>query len=102
MDGRGLCGITLTPPRKPLVAAVDGHALAGGLELVLACDLVVASRGAMFGVPEVKRALFAAGGGALLLPRRVPILAPATVAARAAAGRSRRVAGVGQLEPEAA
>ncbi|MGY2066591.1 crotonase/enoyl-CoA hydratase family protein [Blastococcus sp. SYSU DS0619] len=72
IEGRGLCGITRTPPRKPLVAAVEGWALAGGFELVLACDLVVAGRGARFGVPEVKRSLVAAGGAALLLPQRVP------------------------------
>jgi enoyl-CoA hydratase len=72
IEGRGLCGITQTPPRKPLVAAVEGWALAGGFELVLACDLVVAAETARFGVPEVKRSLVAAGGGALLLPRRVP------------------------------
>ncbi len=72
IDGRGLCGITRTPPRKPLIAAVEGGALAGGFELVLACDLVVAGRSARFGVPEVKRSLVAAGGAALLLPQRVP------------------------------
>jgi enoyl-CoA hydratase len=72
IEGRGLCGITRTPPRKPLIAAVEGWALAGGFELVLACDLVVAGRGARFGVPEVKRSLVAAGGAALLLPQRVP------------------------------
>jgi enoyl-CoA hydratase len=72
IEGRGLCGITRTPPRKPLIAAVEGGALAGGFELVLACDLVVAGRGARFGVPEVKRSLVAAGGAALLLPQRVP------------------------------
>ena len=72
IEGRGLCGITMTPPRKPLVAAVEGWALAGGFELLLACDLVVAARTARFGVPEVKRSLVAAGGAALLLPRRVP------------------------------
>ncbi|MEU7811650.1 crotonase/enoyl-CoA hydratase family protein [Pseudonocardia sp. NPDC049154] len=71
IEGRGLCGITETPPRKPLIAAVEGYALAGGLELVLACDLVVAARTARFGVPEVKRALVAGGGAALLLPKRV-------------------------------
>jgi enoyl-CoA hydratase len=70
--GRGLCGITQTPPRKPLVAAVEGWALAGGFELLLACDLVVAGASARFGVPEVKRSLVAAGGGALLLAQRVP------------------------------
>jgi enoyl-CoA hydratase len=72
VPGRGLCGITQTPPRKPLIAAVEGWALAGGFELVLACDLVVASQTAKFGVPEVKRSLVAAGGGALLLARRIP------------------------------
>jgi enoyl-CoA hydratase len=72
IEGRGLCGITITPPRKPLVAAVEGWALAGGFELLLACDLVVAARTARFGVPEVKRSLVAGGGAALLLPRRVP------------------------------
>ena len=72
IEGRGLCGITQTPPRKPLVGAAEGWALAGGFELLLACDLVVAADTARFGVPEVKRSLVAAAGGALLLPRRVP------------------------------
>jgi enoyl-CoA hydratase len=72
IEGRGLCGITTTPPRKPLVAAVEGYALAGGFELLLACDLVVAGEGASLGVPEVKRALVAAGGAAFLLSQRVP------------------------------
>jgi len=72
IEGRGLCGITRTPPRKPLVAAVEGWALAGGFELVLACDLVVAGRTARFGVPEVTRSLVAAAGAALFLPQRVP------------------------------
>src|SRR3954463_5126797 len=72
IEGRGLCGITQTPPRKPLIGAVEGWALAGGFELLLARDLVVAAAPARFGVPEVKRSLVAAGGAALLLPRRVP------------------------------
>src|SRR5690349_16107278 len=72
IEGRGLCGITETPPRKPLIGAVEGWALAGGFELLLACDLVVAAETARFGVPEVKRSLVAAGGAALLLPKRVP------------------------------
>jgi enoyl-CoA hydratase len=72
IEGRGLCGITSTPPRKPMVAAVEGWALAGGFELVLACDLVVAGRSARFGVPEVARSLVAAAGAALLLAQRIP------------------------------
>jgi enoyl-CoA hydratase len=70
--GRGLCGITQTPPRKPLVGAAEGWALAGGFELLLACDLVIAGASARFGVPEVKRSLVAGAGGALLLPDRIP------------------------------
>jgi enoyl-CoA hydratase len=70
--GRGLCGITQTPPRKPLVGAAEGWALAGGFELLLACDLVIAGASARFGVPEVKRSLVAGAGGALLLPQRIP------------------------------
>lgn len=71
IEGRGLCGLTQAPPRKPLVGAVEGWALAGGFELLLACDLVVAGQSARFGVPEVKRALVAGAGAALLLPRRI-------------------------------
>jgi len=70
--GRGLCGITQTPPRKPLVGAAEGWALAGGFELLLACDLVVAGASARFGTTEVKRGLVAAAGGAMLLAQRVP------------------------------
>jgi len=73
IPGRGFGGITIAPPRKPLIAAVEGWALAGGFELMLACDLVVAGESSKFGVPEVKRALVAAGGGALLLPQRIPL-----------------------------
>jgi enoyl-CoA hydratase len=72
IEGRGLCGITMTPPRKPLIGAVEGWALAGGFELLLACDLVVAARTAKLGVPEVKRSLVARAGAALLLPQRIP------------------------------
>ena len=75
IPGRGFGGITITPPRKPLIAAVEGYALAGGFELMLACDLVVAGTGSKFGVPEVKRALVAGGAAALLLPRRIPFAA---------------------------
>jgi enoyl-CoA hydratase len=64
IPGRGI-GFTERPPRKPLISAVEGYALAGGTEVVLATDLVVASRSAKFGIPEVKRGLVAAGGGLL-------------------------------------
>jgi enoyl-CoA hydratase len=72
VDDRGFGGITERPPRKPIIAAVEGYAVAGGFELTLACDLVVAADGARFGVPEVKRGLVAAAGAAMLLPQRVP------------------------------
>lgn len=72
VEGRGLAGLTEAPPRKPLIAAVEGWALAGGFEMVLACDLVVASRESKFGIPEVKRSLVAGGGGLLRLPSRLP------------------------------
>lgn len=69
---RGIMGIALTPPRKPLIAAVEGYALAGGFEAVLACDLVVAARDSQFGLPEAKRGLAAMAGGLLRLPRAIP------------------------------
>jgi enoyl-CoA hydratase len=69
---RGFAGIVERPAEKPLIAAVEGYAVAGGFEIVLACDLVVASTGAVFGLPEVRRGLVAAGGGLLRLPTRVP------------------------------
>ncbi|KAB2344470.1 crotonase/enoyl-CoA hydratase family protein [Actinomadura rudentiformis] len=72
IEGRGFAGLTEAPPKKPLIAAVEGYALAGGCEIVLACDLVVAGRTAKFGIPEVKRGLVATGGGLLRLPHRVP------------------------------
>jgi enoyl-CoA hydratase len=69
---RGFAGIAQRSSRKPLVAAVEGFAVAGGLEVALACDLIVAGRSAKLGIPEVKRSLVAAGGALLRLPRRVP------------------------------
>jgi enoyl-CoA hydratase len=72
IEGRGFGGMTQRPPTKPTIAAVEGWALAGGFELVLSCDLVVASRDAKFGIPEVKRGLFAAAGGLLRLPKAMP------------------------------
>jgi enoyl-CoA hydratase len=69
---RGFAGITQRPSIKPLIAAVEGFAVAGGLEVALSCDLIVAARGARLGIPEVKRSLVAAGGGLLRLPRVLP------------------------------
>ncbi|MDG4668090.1 crotonase/enoyl-CoA hydratase family protein [Mycobacterium sp. 236(2023)] len=71
VEGRGL-GFTQRPPVKPLIAAVEGHALAGGAEIALAADLIVAAEDASFGIPEVKRGLVAGGGGLLRLPERIP------------------------------
>jgi enoyl-CoA hydratase len=72
IDGRGFAGLVKRPPTKPLIAAVEGYALAGGFEIVLSCDLVVASSAATFGLPEVKRGLTAAAGGLLRLQHRIP------------------------------
>jgi enoyl-CoA hydratase len=71
-DRRGGFGIMKKPPLKPLIAAVDGQALAGGMELTLCCDMVVASTTSVFGLAEVKRSLVATGGGCFRLPRRLP------------------------------
>jgi enoyl-CoA hydratase len=70
--GRGFAGFVEAPPAKPLIAAVEGYALAGGCEVALACDLVVAADDAKFGLPEVTRGLVAAAGGLLRLPQRIP------------------------------
>ncbi|MEX3845722.1 crotonase/enoyl-CoA hydratase family protein [Paraburkholderia sp. BR10882] len=72
LPGRGFAGLTEAPPRKPLIAAVEGYALAGGFEVVLASDLVVAANNVQFGLPEVKRGLCAAAGGLLRLQQQVP------------------------------
>lgn len=72
LPGRGFGGITEAPPTKPLIAAVEGWALAGGCELALSADLIVAARDAKFGIPEVKRGLAAAAGGLLRLPKVLP------------------------------
>jgi enoyl-CoA hydratase len=71
VEGRGM-GFTERPPVKPLIAAVEGYCLAGGCELALATDLIVASKESAFGIPEVKRGLVAGGGGLLRLPQRIP------------------------------
>ena len=73
VEGKGLAGITQAPPRKPLIAAVEGWALAGGCEVALACDLIVAADDGQFGIPEVKRGLVAGAGGLIRLPRRIPM-----------------------------
>lgn len=70
--GRGFAGLTNARVRKPLIAAVEGMALAGGFELALACDLIVASEVSQFGLPEVKRGLVANAGGLVRLPRQLP------------------------------
>jgi enoyl-CoA hydratase len=71
--GRGFAGIAERGSDKPLIAAVEGFAVAGGFEVVLACDLIVAGRSAVFALPEVKRGLVAAGGGLMRLPQRIPL-----------------------------
>lgn len=72
LEGRGFAGVTEKPPAKPLIAAVEGYALAGGCELALACDLIVAGDTAMFGLPEVSRGLVAGSGGLVRLRERIP------------------------------
>lgn len=72
IPGKGFAGLVESPPKKPLIAAVEGAAVAGGFEIVLSCDLIVAAENAIFGLPEVKRGLVAAGGGLLRLPSRIP------------------------------
>jgi len=72
IEGRGFGGLTEWTPSKPIIAAVDGYALAGGLELAISCDLIVANAGSKFGIPEAKRGLAAAAGGLIKLPRQIP------------------------------
>ena len=72
VEGRGFAGLTEKGPRKPLIAAVEGYALAGGLELAISCDMIVAADNSMFGIPETKRGLAAAAGGLVKLPRQIP------------------------------
>src|ERR1700724_2501379 len=69
---RGFAGIAQRASRKPLIAAMEGFAVAGGMEIARACDLIVAAKGAKLGIPEASRSLVAAGGALLRLPRRMP------------------------------
>jgi enoyl-CoA hydratase len=69
---RGFAGIVRRSAEKPLIAAIEGFAVAGGLEVALGCDLLVAAKGAKLGIPEAKRGLVASGGALLQLPRRIP------------------------------
>jgi len=69
---RGFGGIVERASKKPLLCAVEGFALAGGLEVALSTDMIIASKGAKFGIPEVTVGLFAAAGALLRLPRSVP------------------------------
>jgi enoyl-CoA hydratase len=72
IPGRGFGALSQWTPKKPVIAAVDGYALAGGMELALSCDLIVANRNAKFGIPEAKRGLAAGAGGLIKLPRQIP------------------------------
>lgn len=72
VEGRGFAGLCERPPRKPMIAAVEGYALAGGCEMALACDLIVAANNSSFGLPEVKRGIVPGSGGMLRLPSRIP------------------------------
>lgn len=72
IPGKGFAGLVEAPPKKPLIAAVEGYALAGGFEIAIACDLIVTADNAKFGIPEVKRGLAAGAGGLMRLPRKIP------------------------------
>lgn len=105
IEGRGFAGFTETPPKKPLIAAVEGFALAGGCELALACDLIVAAQTAWFGLPEVTRGLVAGSGGLVRLPRRIPeaiALEYALTGARMSATTAHRWGLVNRLTAEGA
>jgi enoyl-CoA hydratase len=100
--GRGFGGIVQRPPAKPVIAAVEGYALAGGFEIALACDLIVASEEATFGLPEVSRGLVAAAGGLLRLPRRIPYHVAMEIAltgGHIAAGRLHQAGLISRLVP---
>ena len=97
--GRGFGGIAERPASKPLIAAVEAFALAGGLEVALACDLIVASRGTRLAITEVKRGLVPAAGGLLRLQRRVPYHLAMEMALTGDPITAERAAEVGLLQP---
>lgn len=72
VEGKGFGGLTEALPRKPLIGAIEGYALAGGCEMALSCDMLVAAETSKFGIPEVKRGLVAAAGGLMRMPRQIP------------------------------
>ena len=97
VPGRGFGGVTEQPPKKPVIAAVEGFALAGGLELALTCDLIVASEGAKFGIPEAGVGLFAGAGGLMRLPRVVPYAVAMRMALTAKPIRAEEAHGYGMV-----
>jgi len=102
LEGRGFAGVCEAPPAKPLIAAVEGYALAGGFELALACDMIVAAEDAAFSLPEAARGLVAGSGGLLRLGRRIPpgiALEYALTAAPIPASEARRWGLVNRLVP---
>lgn len=72
IEGRGFAGLCEYTVDKPLIAAIEGYALAGGFEMAISCDLIVAAEDATFGIPEVKRGLVAGAGGLAKLPKQIP------------------------------
>lgn len=103
VDGRGFAAITEAPPAKPIIAAVEGYALAGGFEMALACDMIVAAETAQFGLPEVTRGLVAGAGGVLRLPERMPrqiAMEVALTGRRMSAEEAHRWGLVNRLVPE--
>jgi len=72
VEGKGFAGLCEYTCSKPLIAAVEGYALAGGFEVAISCDLIVAAEDSKFGIPEVKRGLAAAAGGLARLPKQIP------------------------------
>jgi enoyl-CoA hydratase len=95
VEGRGFGGIVERPPRKPLIAAIEGFAVGGGLEIALSCDLIVAAEDAQLGLPEVKRSLIASGGGLLRLGKRIPYPVAMEIALTGEPLSSRRLHEVG-------